>query len=252
MLPERPDWWRRFFESTDSLQIAGFPVDWETDQEVSGLQRLLHLRPGHRILDVCCGPGRHLVRLARAGIRPIGLDVAALMLQLCRRDLGPRQTGYPLVRAEAQRLPFRDAQFDFILNLFNSFGYMEDDEENFLVLRETARCLRCGGTFFLETRNREQQLLLAPFTHTARLPGGGHAHMTVSFDAAIQRMNSRWYAGDESGPLIHYASIRLYTLDELREMFDAAGLRIQRVLGGYDGQPFRPHHRQLIILAQKL
>jgi len=46
-----------------------------------------------------------------------------------------------------RRLPFADASFDAVLNLFNAFGYLEDDAQDELVLHEVARVLRPGGRY---------------------------------------------------------------------------------------------------------
>ena len=54
-----------------------------------------------------------------------------------------------------RRLPFADASFDAVLNLFHAFGYLEDETQDELVLAEVARVLAPGGRFLLEVANRE-------------------------------------------------------------------------------------------------
>src|SRR5215213_9297819 len=53
-----------------------------TEQEVGFLVDRLGLRPGMRVLDVGCGPGRHALELARRGLRVVGLDISARFLGL--------------------------------------------------------------------------------------------------------------------------------------------------------------------------
>jgi len=49
--------------------------------------RAMHLRPGGRVLEVGCGTGRHLIRLARLhpGIQLVGIDASAAMLGTAAR-----------------------------------------------------------------------------------------------------------------------------------------------------------------------
>jgi SAM-dependent methyltransferase len=54
-----------------------------------------------------------------------------------------------------RRLPFAGASFDAVLNLFNAFGYLEDEAQDELVLAEVARVLAPGGRFLQELANRE-------------------------------------------------------------------------------------------------
>lgn len=51
-----------------------------TEEEVAALRSLVDLRPGTRLVDVGCGDGRHLRRLARDGIIGTGVDVSADLL----------------------------------------------------------------------------------------------------------------------------------------------------------------------------
>ncbi|MGF1599951.1 MAG: SAM-dependent methyltransferase [Acidimicrobiales bacterium] len=47
-----------------------------TAQEVEALSDILELRPGERLVDVGCGPGRHAVAMAAAGLDVTGVDIS--------------------------------------------------------------------------------------------------------------------------------------------------------------------------------
>jgi cyclopropane fatty-acyl-phospholipid synthase-like methyltransferase len=51
-----------------------------TAAEVNGVVGLLGLAPGARLLDLCCGHGRHAVPLAQLGYRVTGLDLSRTLL----------------------------------------------------------------------------------------------------------------------------------------------------------------------------
>jgi SAM-dependent methyltransferase len=128
---ERP-WYVDFFDE-DYLRVflPSLP-DERTAAEVNGVVAQLGLAPGARVLDLCCGHGRHAVALAQLGYRVTGLD---LNLGFLRHAAG--LTGRPgdagrhlgLVAADMRRLPFAGGAFDAVVNLFNAFGYLEDDAQ---------------------------------------------------------------------------------------------------------------------------
>lgn len=71
---------------------------------------LAEVVPRARVLDVGCGTGRWLRRYASLGFEATGVDATPQMLGVART----RGTTAPLVAGEANRLPFRDEQFDVV------------------------------------------------------------------------------------------------------------------------------------------
>ena len=248
--PQDEGWWRAFFESPDALRLAFFPDDRVTDQQVKGLDRLLKPWRPRRILDLCCGHGRHMAPLLERGHPVVGLDASSLMV--ARAHAAVRRTGAAggAVRGEAQRLPFAEEAFDVVLCLFNSFGYLPSDKENEQVLRETARCLLPGGRFLLDTRNRDYQLSQLPFSEIVPLQGGGAVWLECRHDAPRGRLVSEFRCAG-TGKLLYRASIRTYSLSELERMLTRCGLPIAETYGGYDWTPFRGDSRELLILAER-
>ena len=246
-----PDlWWRDFFAHEDSLELGQFPDPHETHQEVAGLTRMVGLSPEQRIADICCGYGRHLVALAQRGYSILGVDIAPMMLARARRWLTKAGVDTPILRADARQLPFAASSFNVVLNLFNSFGYCQSDEENQHVLAETARVLQPGGRFLLETRNRPHQIMFAPRHLPMQTADGQQLVLSCRYVRATHRLISEWRQID-SGPVVHRASIRLYGIAELDEMMAQAGLRKVAVYGDYAATPFAGYQRQVLYLAEK-
>ncbi len=105
--------------------------------------------PGKRVLDLGIGPGVSGIEHVRAapGTRVVGVDASAPMLARARRHSAAADVALTLVRADASRLPFRDASYDGATA--HSFLYLLRDADG--VLREVHRVVRPGGRVaFLE------------------------------------------------------------------------------------------------------
>ncbi len=96
--------------------------------------------PRPRLLDLGAGTGRIGARFVAAGDDYVGLDLSHGMLRaFAQREGNPCPPW--LVRADARRLPFRDAAFDVVL-LVQVFGGMSGWRE---VLADAKRVLRRSG-----------------------------------------------------------------------------------------------------------
>lgn len=106
--------------------------------------RRLRVAENDRVLDVGCGSGVLLDRLARTvpGAGLAGVDLSGAMLDVARRRLGP---GVELCRAAAEALPCADASFDTVVSV-SVFHFIRRPEA---ALREMRRVLAPGGRLVL-------------------------------------------------------------------------------------------------------
>jgi ubiquinone/menaquinone biosynthesis C-methylase UbiE len=103
---------------------------------------------GKDVLEVACGAGQGLGYLASKAGRTIGGDYTDGLLRLARRHYGHR---VPLIRLDAQALPFRERSFDVVL-LYEALYYLAQPDA---FLAESRRVLRDHGIVLICTANRE-------------------------------------------------------------------------------------------------
>ena len=72
-----------------------------------------------------------------------------------------------------------------------------------------------------------------------------------TFDVLRGRYETRQIVIDRAGTREHNASVRAYTFPELKELLDAAGLFVHRVLGGLDLAPYTARSRRIALFAVK-
>src|ERR1700755_509207 len=123
-------------------------------REIEELSRLIGLSRGARVLDLCCGPGRHAVELAHHGAAVNGVDRTRAYLAAARELAAQRGVSIELVEDDMRRFR-RPAAFDAVLNLYNSFGYSADPADDRSVAENMAASLAPGGTAVIELVGKE-------------------------------------------------------------------------------------------------
>jgi ubiquinone/menaquinone biosynthesis C-methylase UbiE len=94
-----------------------------------------------RLLEVGCGTGHWLARLAARGVAVAGLDASLEMLAKAREKLADVE----LVHGRAESLPWHDASFDRVLCI-NALHHFSD---KVTFVREARRVLRPGGALLI-------------------------------------------------------------------------------------------------------
>lgn len=146
------DWWRTLFNSV-YLKTDGDVVenDRNTVREVDAVIRMAGLEPNDRILDLCCGQGRHSLELAGRGFSQVtGLDRSRYLIRLARQRARERGLNVVFREGDARQFRLPGAAFHCVLILGNSFGYFERAEDDQKVLEACRRVLVPGGTLVLD------------------------------------------------------------------------------------------------------
>ena len=147
----KSDWWKGIFNRL-YLKTDGDVVDDQqiTRSEIDRIVQILHLQPDEKILDLCCGQGRHTLELVRRGYNAEGLDRSHYLIQRAR-SAAKKEGGQVRFReGDARRLPYRADTYDVVLVLGNSFGYFDSVEEDLRILMELRRVLRPWGRLLLD------------------------------------------------------------------------------------------------------
>ena len=262
-----PWYWSAFQEEYLDLYVHRNLT--EAARLVELLADVLKLRPHHRVMDLCCGPGRHLVFLARMVREVIGIDLSYVLLRRARTHwlstleahnaslATPDKRKAMFVKATMSRLPLAEGTCDRIVNLFTSFGYYHDDAKNQHVLDEIARVLRSpsekrkGGMFAIDHIN-QPSLLANLEPETVREIRGRRVVEERSWNAEEGRVEKRVISQDSNGETRQWhESVRVYTPEELEAMLNKAGMRVVKRFGDYDGGALTAQSPRLILIARK-
>lgn len=187
------------------------------------------VRTGSRLLDVACGPGLVSEGAARRGAEPVGLDVAAAMVERARLRC-PELT---FLEGDAQRLPFADESFDAVTMNFGILHLSEPET----ALAEARRVLVPGGrlafTAWVREGNAQAEIVdeaVAAHAVPVRLPEGPDFYRFADADECRRALIEAGF--DPDSFRIETASV-LWRVPTAELLFDAevdAGVRTGAVL----------------------
>jgi len=152
-----PDWWRRIFNSIYLKTDADVVEDGNiTRKEIDIFSGILSLSLEEKILDLCCGQGRHSLELARRGLKNIySLDRSHYLIQKARIQAKKEGLNIQFREGDARKLPYSPDSFDVVLILGNSFGYFETVQDDIKVLKEVFRVLKPWGRLLIDVADGE-------------------------------------------------------------------------------------------------
>jgi cyclopropane fatty-acyl-phospholipid synthase-like methyltransferase len=226
-------------------------IEQQAERQVEFVVNALELAEGARVLDLCCGWGRHSVRLAQHGFRVTGLDLSAYHLRLAQAAARKAGVEVEWVRADMRDVP-RGRRFDAVINMFTSFGYFETEAEDQKVLDGVARALRPGGRFFIDTINHDGLMRVFRETDWQQRTDGSITTERRRYDVRTGRMNNEWtHIAADGKRRRHSFSHRLYTFTELAAMLSKAGLRVVSAWGNFDGSELTMSSPRIIALAER-
>jgi ubiquinone/menaquinone biosynthesis C-methylase UbiE len=245
--------WDAVFDET-YLQTYLPMTDVErTRAEALGAAKLAELEPGAEVLDCPTGFGRHALALAAAGYRVTGLDRSPTLLAEAERQRGANE--WPrFVQGDYRELPFENASFDAVLNLFSSLGYLGPDRDAG-VLRELRRVLRPGGALIVETAHRDG---FARFSTPAarrtwdRLPDGSLYLEERTPNWAEGTIDTyRLIVSPENERVERPYLLHVYSATQWVQMIREAGFTEVDAFGAWDGvTPITPDAWRLVLRAR--
>ncbi len=247
------DWYKKIWD----LSIKDQSWVENTNAQVDFIIDALGLTGKEKILDLACGFGRHSLELTRRGYQVVGVDITECYIADAKATAESENLDITFLCSDLRDLNFNQ-EFDAVLNLADgAIGYLEDDQENNKIFQVIAKALKPGGKSLIDICNQDYAKLMFPQKH---------------WEIGTQQISLPWFDYDETtkrmlyggfdipiGKVVQvpeklepFSSTRLYSYEEIAEIFSSLGLKTLIGYGDYNlKQPADQKHLQLIIVSQK-
>jgi len=245
------EWYRHWF-SLDYLSLYSHRDEEDAALVVDLIERCISVDKDSRILDLCCGDGRHSVEFAKRGYNNItSLDLSAVLLNVGKRRISRQRfndASVDFIKADMRTLPFSSC-FDLVVNLFTSFGYFEDGENKDVII-SIKGILKKGGYLFLDYLNKAYVYNnLKPET-ISRVNCKVVTERRSLVDLG-RRIEKKIIIESNGNTEDYLESVRIYSPEELVEMFTQIGFEITNIFGDYTGSSLKENSPRTILVAKK-
>ncbi|MFT7035028.1 MAG: SAM-dependent methyltransferase [Cyclobacteriaceae bacterium] len=242
----RKEWFDEWFNSFYYHILYKHRDHEEAVLFIDKLVDYFQIQPGARILDLACGKGRHSIYLNEKGFDVTGVDLSPQSIELASKH----QNNTLNFEVHDMRNVYQSNEFEYIFNLFTSFGYLNTKEANLNVIKQTVESLKEDGKLLIDFLN--------PYVVIN--------HLVEAEEKVIDNIKfkiTREYTEDEyliknidvddHGQTYHfYEKVKAIRRIEFLEYFERTNLEVIDVFGDYELNPYQMDKSlRLIFVVQK-
>lgn len=221
----------------------------EAPKQVGDIITLLELDPPAKVLDLCCGIGRHSLEFAREGFEVTAVDRTKAYLEKANKQAESAGLKIEFVQDDMRTYREED-KYDVALSLYTSFGYFEDPVDDRRVIENLYASLRPGGVLLIDMMGKE--VIARVF----------RARDWYEEDDCIvlqeRSLGKNWGWMDNHWIILRGKdrtdlrfSHRLYSATEITMLLKDCGFEDVWVYGGYDGSAYDHQAKRLVAVAKK-
>jgi ubiquinone/menaquinone biosynthesis C-methylase UbiE len=221
----------------------------EADEQVAKALALIK-PPGKSVLDLCCGPGRCSVSLAKRGFSVTGVDRTKYLLDKARAKARAAHVKIEWVQKDMRDF-VRPDSFALVISMFTSFGYFDDNREDVIVLENMFTSLKPGGASLIEVLGKERLAKILQSTTSTVLSDGAMLVERHEICDDWTRVSNEWLLirkGKVKSFKFHHT---IYSGLELRDRMQRAGFVNVTLHGNLDGDEYGPNAERLIAIGHK-
>lgn len=146
---EATEWFDEWFDSPYYHILYQHRDHEEAEDFIDHLSDYFQFSDEDEVMDLACGKGRHSIYLNKKGVKVTGVDLSPQSIAAAKKQENERLHFF----VHDMREVFRKDAFDYVLNLFTSFGYFKTEKENQQAIDAAAAALKPGGRLLIDFLN---------------------------------------------------------------------------------------------------
>ncbi len=240
------NWFESWFDSPFYHKLYQNRDFAEAEFFIQNLVNFLDLNRSEKVLDLACGKGRHAYFLSQLGLDVLGLDLAENSIKEANKIHSHARLKFDV---HDMREVYKNEKFDYIFNLFTSFGYFDDESDNLKVLKSINSMLEPDGKLVIDFMNatkvinnlvqKEEKLCENTLFSIERKYDGKHIFKNISF-----ANEGKYYNFTER--------VQALKLADFNILLEKAGFILLNTFGDFSLGDFdEENSARLILIARK-
>jgi len=215
----------------------------EAESFIKKLIKELKLKKNSSLLDLACGKGRHSIYLNKLGFKVTGVDLTSQNIAYAKKFSNKRLSFFK----HDMRLPINQ-KFDAIFNLFTSFGYFENSDDDYKVINSIKKSLNRYGFGVIDFMNSKK--VIKSLVEKSELNYNGvKFNIERSYDGEF--IKKRILVNDLGKEYEYFEKVRAYVYLDFKKILNSCNLFLTNCYGDYDMSPFCEETSSRLILIFK-
>ena len=242
----RDEWFMDWFNSRYYYILYNSRNKNEASDFIKTIISTLSLNPNYSVLDLGCGNGRHSISLSNHFKLVHGIDISSENISLASEN---KKENLKFFISDMRNFD-TNTKYDYIFNLFTSFGYFKKNEDNIKVLKSCHYHLNKNGLLFIDFLNSEQIKKNINGLKETKDIGGirFNIHKKIIDNYIVKNISIK----DGEANYNFQEKVQLFKIEDFKKMFEISGFEIISSYGDYQMNPYYPNSNRLILCAKKI
>jgi ubiquinone/menaquinone biosynthesis C-methylase UbiE len=237
-------WFANWFDSPYYHTLYKNRDEKEAQVFIDNLVQHLQIPKGNKLIDIACGKGRHATYFNSLGLDVLGVDLSPNSIASATKN----EKATLQFSVHDMREVYQENRFDVVTNLFTSFGYFDDNNDEQKAINAMASNLKSGGVLIIDFMNvkkvianlvlKEQKTIDGIIFNITRKVEAGHIIKDISITNGAEKQHFQ-------------EKVKAITLADYSEFITTAGLKIIDIFGNYKLEDFNTKTSDRLILICK-
>ena len=235
------DWFESWFNTRYYHILYAHRNYSEAQKFIQNITTVLNLKKDDILLDLGCGKGRHAIYLNALGFHVVGADLSKNSIEYAKQF----ENESLKFMEHDMRTPLTST-YNAIFNLFTSFGFFEDDNDDIAVLQHIKNGLKPTGSAVIDFMNVEKVISNLVSEEIQTIEG-----ITFEIKRYIQNgfIVKEINFNSEGDHHTYFEKVKILDLPKIKKYLKAVNFEIKHIFGNYQLEKFNQENSDRLILV---
>ena len=242
---ETKNWFKTWFDSPYYELLYQNRNEKEAQLFIDKLINHLSPKKNSYFLDLCCGKGRHAKYINNLGYKIDGTDLSKRNISALQKFNNKK---IHFFQSDMRKINVID-KYDYVLNLFTSFGYFEKQEDDLLVANQIYKSLKYQGILIIDFINMNKALIEIKKYDNIKI---GNINFEIEKKYDNQFLYKKINFTDKKKKYSFTEKVKILNKYDFKHIFEKNKLKLIETFGDYKLNKFHNNSDRLIMVFKKL